>query len=287
MKGRPAGDDHLPPPAHGGASAPRGGADVWARACHPSRGPTVWKCPIPGGAQGPAPLYSILAAVEAVRSTLLELPAPTVVRMALERLAPRRLHDLAFIQLFTDGTGGSRASTTSTSTSTPRASVALPPPLQLQQHPEEHARAVPAWSMVAVGVHRDGSRSLLGTAAAPLPGFVKAPAGGGNDYSEVEDYNELSGGTGHTSFAAEVFAALWVLLWVHELCHALGAHRLRIYLHVDAEVGKAIADGSAGSSAAPRMAAALRGAAIALNAADPRRLHVRHVYSHYLDPGGC
>ena len=49
--------------------------------------------------------------------------------------------------------------------------------------------------MVAVGVHRDGSRSLLGTAAAPLPGFVKAPAGGGNDYSEVEDYNELSGVT--------------------------------------------------------------------------------------------
>ena len=236
------------PPGRRGSGADEG------RMGYAVRGPGArwWTCPIPGAARRAVPTGRLMEAVATDECSLSRLQLPLVTRMALERMVPTRLDGLAAVQLYTDGSGGSKPrrprpdATAASDTATP---------------------AVPAWAMVAVGVLADGSRCLLGVGAAPMPGFAAGAAhdaGRPREDADAQAYDALHMGetTGRSSFAAELFAALWALLWVDELLRVMDKGGTRVGLHSDAMVGVAIAGGSAGSNAEGNLAGALRGAAL-------------------------
>ena len=122
---------------------------------------------------------------------------------------------------------------------------------------------------------------MLGAAGAPLPGVARQL-----DDADVasRSYNELSPHVGHASFAAELFAAAWALLWAAEFLAAVVPLRPKIDLFSDAQVVEAITAGRAGSSAAPELAAAARGAALELRARAGAGFSVRHVFAHVGHP---
>ena len=133
-----------------------------------------------------------------------------VSRMALERMAPARASDLVKLELYTDGSGGNGARR---------------PGVRRSRRQAAEGPASPAWAVVAVGILADGARCLLGFGAAPMPGFASHGgrlADGREGGPELRAYEMLGSHVGTTSFAAELFAALWALLWARQLQWSLG-----------------------------------------------------------------